>query len=687
MRIQISKAYCYSCRLRLPVLLLLFCCTIAVQKTNAQRELIRSGAERVQQLGRNNAGKAGGGKDSLTRRDKNEDSITIYYRLPDSTRFFSFDSSVITYEKYFPIPANYATLGNIGSAAHPYLFTPAMKPGYDAGFHSFDLYTWKPEQVRFFNTTRPYTELDYMLGSRSLQIIEVLHTQNVKPNFNFAFQYRLINSPGSFKNQRTNHSNYIISSWYNTINKRYNAYFSIVRNKIQASENGGIPEETNMDSSIYTDRFVIFTNLGSKSSYSTNFFSSSLTTGNEYKNLTATFKHHYDFGIKDSIVTDSTVIPLFYPKLRFQHIIQYSTNHFLYKDFEPDSVYYEKYYNLNIRPSGDSIQYSDKWKELINDFSAIQFPDSKNLHQFIKAGVYFQNLHLKNVTVTDNFLNIWGHFEYRNLTRNKKWDMVAQGKLYLAGFNWGDYSANASIKRLISAKAGYLQLAFQNINRKPSFIFDNRSSFYLSPAAINLKKENNTLLSATLTQPANQLTLTANYYIIGNYTYFKNYYQPEQYNSIFNVLQVLVQKNFRVKKFIWRSDVYVQQKIGNAPVQLPAIFTRNRFAYEGNLGLKNLLLAGGIDIRYHTPYKADGYSPVQGQFFYQNNTTIKYHLPDIGAYLNFRIRGIQFYINVDNLNTASLKNGFNFTNNNPAAPLYYYPGMMMRLGIYWAFVN
>jgi hypothetical protein len=34
-----------------------------------------------------------------------------------------------------------------------------MKAGWDAGFHSFDIYKIKLEDTRFFNTTRPFTEL------------------------------------------------------------------------------------------------------------------------------------------------------------------------------------------------------------------------------------------------------------------------------------------------------------------------------------------------------------------------------------------------------------------------------------------------------------------------------------------------------------------------------------------------
>jgi hypothetical protein len=96
-----------------------------------------------------------------------------------------------------------------------------------------------------------------------------------------------------------------------------------------------------------------------------------------------------------------------------------------------------------------------------------------------------------------------------------------------------------------------------------------------------------------------------------------------------------------------------------------------------------------VEFRYYTPYKADGYSPVIGQFFTQTQTTIAQKLPDITAYLHFRIRSFVAYLRTENLNTAQISqaNGFGFTNNNFVAPSYPDAGLKIRLGIYWSFVN
>jgi hypothetical protein len=636
--------------------------------------------------------RGGGGADSLKRRDRNEDSITIRYRFLDSTRNYMLDSSIADFSRRFPIPATHVFLGNSGTATRSILFSPLLKAGWDPGFHAFDVYKWTIDKARFFNTTRPYSELNYQLGARAEQIIELMHTQNIKPNWNFLMQYRLINSPGTFSNQKTNHNNYLITSRFESINKRYNNYFILVGNKLQSGENGGIRNESDLDDPQLDDRFVIETKLGGEPGNTRNFFNTDVGTGNRYNEFFVLMRQQLDFGKRDSLVTDSVVIPLFYPRVRFEHTFQFGQYRYRYDDVPtatniPDSAYYQDTYDITINPFGDSVNRKDQWREIINDFSIYQFPDAKNLQQFIKIGAALQNL--KQVYPENNAdYNVFGHAEYRNRTRNQKWAIEANGKLYFVGLNAGDYSAYASLQRSTGKRrAGYVMLGFENVNRTPSFIFNQRSDFYLSPPS-SFKKENTSHFFASLYQPSLRLRLSGHYYLLTNYTYITDYYLLQQHSPLFNVLRVGIEKTIKLgKSWNWHADVYFQQAIGNAPLNLPLIYTRNRIGYEGNLGFKNLDMAFGLEARYHTPYKADGYSPILGQFFYQDTATISNATPDITGYVHFRIRPFKAYLRFENLNTARMNDGFGFTNNNQAVPGYPYPGLVIRLGIYWSFVN
>jgi hypothetical protein len=82
----------------------------------------------------------------------------------------------------------------------------------------------------------------------------------------------------------------------------------------------------------------------------------------------------------------------------------------------------------------------------------------------------------------------------------------------------------------------------------------------------------------------------------------------------------------------------------------------------------------------------DHYSPVLGQFTFQDTTTIN-NRPDVNAFFNFRIRSFKAYVRAENLNALEPADGFSFTRHNFGAPDYPYPGLVLRFGIYWSFVN
>jgi Putative porin len=617
-----------------------------------------------------------------------EDSITISFRYIDTSRYSKFDSSILDFTRRFPIPYNYMFLGNNGTAAMPLNFSPIMKSGWDAGFHAFDIYKFNIADTRFYNTTRPYSEIGYTLGSKAEQLVHALLTQNINANWNVAGQINLVNSPGFFKNQNSNHSRYRINTAYQSPNRRYHLYFIVFNNKIQVSENGGITRKDLIDSVLtYRERTNIPVNLGSNAPSVSTTYGGKIVTGNKYKEFQVLLRQQYDIGKKDSVVTDSNVVYLFYPKLRAEHTIEYRKYQYQFIDEQPPADYYKTNYNFLIAPPAN-FTIQENWKEMINDFSLYSFPESKNPQQFIKAGVSVQNLTGTFDNGERKFYNLFLHGEYRNKTRNKKWDLEADGKFYLTGLNSGDYDANASLQRYLSKKLGYLQIGFANVNRTPSFIFDKASSFNFDNNAPTFNKENITRLSASVYQPLYKLKLSASYFLVTNLAYFKNFYQASQQSGLFNLLQITAEKEMRLKKhLVWHAMVMLQQRAGNGPVNVPLFFTRNQIGYEGTLGFKNLIINTGLDIKYLTPYKAAGYSPMLAQFYYQNAQTTAWKAPQVDAYMHFRIRTFTMYVRAENLNTTSLKGGFGFTSNNFSTGNYAYPGLQIRVGIFWSFVN
>jgi hypothetical protein len=658
-------------------------------------------------LGRfGNVGSGGaGGKDSLQHR--HEDTITINFRYLDSSKLYRLDSSILDFGRKLPLQSTWINMGNIGTAARNLIFTPRTQSGWDPGWHAYDDYMFTVDETRFFHTTKPYTELGYFLASKAEQYIDVFHTQNIRPNWNFSFEYRLINAPGTFQNQNTNHNNYRVTSWYQSRNKRYQNFFVLVGSKLGSSENGGIQNPLQLDSVTYSNQSTIPVKLGNNLLQSTgNPFSSSITTGTKYTTATYLMRQQYDLGQKDSIVTDSSVIPLFYPRVRLEHTMAYSNYHYRFFDlyyptsYTLDTAYYADNLKLTQVMPTDSFWRQDNWRNFSNDFSIYQFPDSKNPQQFIKLGATLELLSgnfdtsqlATGILYTAHKLNaqnVFAHGEYRNKTRNQKWDIEANGRLYLNGLNAGDYNAYISLKRLITREVGYFQAGFENANRTPGFVFDGASSFNLDTASRHksFSKENTTHLFASLEQPQHQFVLSASYYLMTNYSYFHDYYEESQ-ASVFNILQVTVRKQFTLyRHWKWRTLTTVQQVAGSSPVHVPLIVSANQVGYDGNFGFKNLNLSFGTEIRYISAYKADGYSPAVGQFFSQNST-VSQHAPDVNLYLHLRIRSFTGYLRAENVNAVAFSpHGFGFYHNNFVAPNYPSPGLLIRFGFFWGFIN
>ncbi|MCX6313875.1 MAG: hypothetical protein NTX08_03970 [Sphingobacteriales bacterium] len=665
------------------IIFMLCCCGLIQPLLAQQRGVLDEIGSRASNFG---SGNNNARKDSIgfEHRDDRKDSISITYKFLDSVKNNTLDSSINDFDRYFSLPSAYQYLGNNGAAAYSMIFKPFVKPGFDAGFHAFDIYKYTLEGTKFYKTNRPFTQLGYQLASGKEQMIKVFHTQNPRPNWNFGMDYRLISAPGFFVTQNTNHKNFRIFSTYQGKRKRYAAYFVLMGNTIKNSENGGIESDSLLYDKNKKKRFSIPVNLGGANLFQPNPFNASVITGNVYKDFSFFLRQTYDLGKRDTInINDTTREFLFYPKLRLQYSFNLNTYQYNFRDYAADSLIYKAWYDTSLRRSTDSFYVREKWTVISNDFSLLQFPETKNPAQFFLAGARLENIKGELKGGTTNLYNLVLHAEYRNKTRNKLWDVLAKGEYYLNGFNHGDYSVNASIGRYFDKRFGAVSIFFTNVNRSPSYIYNNGSSFNFNSYSLT-KKENIISFGATANNAF--VNLAFKNHLITNYSYFTDYFHTAQSSKVINLLQVFASKKIKLtKKWNWYVDLVAQQTDGASPVKVPLLFTRNRLAFEGQY-FKNLNVSTGIEVRYYTPYKGYNYSPVMGQFMPQDTVTLS-NRPDISAFFHFRIKSFTAFVRAENLNTMSFTNGFGFTNNNFAAPHYPTPGLMIRFGIQWGFIN
>jgi hypothetical protein len=333
----------------------------------------------LRNTGRSNS--MGESKDSLQRRDQNADSITLFYKLYNNNEIRKLDSSINDFFVHYPLPYTHYNLGNLGTAAKSYLFSTQKKGGFDPGFHAYDAYNYTLAATPFYQTTRPFTEFGYLLGGKGEQLIEVKHTQNKTQQLNFSFEYRFSNSPGNVKNQNANLNNMRITAHFQSKRKRYESYFVMLANKAASSENGGLVNAALLDSLSLNNPYELETRLGVSGASFRNPFNTTIATGSTYRNNTYLWRQTYDLGQKDSIVKDTVVIHLFYPRLRFQNELKLQSNQFVFEDKSPNEFNYLEYFNYKNLPSG-TVKFADSWNLVTNDFSLISYPQKNNSNQF-----------------------------------------------------------------------------------------------------------------------------------------------------------------------------------------------------------------------------------------------------------------------------------------------------------------
>jgi len=629
-------------------------------------------------------GGGGGTTDSLQKRDKAEDSIAIYYRLYNSLAIRNMDTSVNDFFSKFILPYSNYNLGNLGNASRSYLFNPLQRGGWDAGFRSYEVYNYTLEQTPFYQTTKPYTELGYLLGGKGEQLIELLHTQNKTKQFNYSFAYRFSNAPGNLKNQHANLNNMRITANYQSKRKRYASYWVMLLNKSASSENGGLVNSNLIDSLSLNNPYELETRLGISGVSFRNPFNTSIATGTTYKEQNFVWKQTYDIGQKDSVVKDTVTTYLFYPRLRFQNEIKYQSNQFAFADANPLALNYEQYFNYKL-PVGQTMLFQDQWKRFTNEFSLVSFPEKTNPNQFLQVGLGYQQLNFNDTLLSWSNHDVYGLGVYKNKTKNLRWDIQASGKLFLNGYHAGDYEALFSLTSVFNKKGDQVALWLQNSNRTPSFNRLGITAFPISKLS-TIDKENIIELGAMWDQKSRGLTASFQYKLIQNFQYFGSGYQPLVYDKALSYMKGTVSNQLKLSThWNWYNELSLQLVDPNAPLHLPVIFTRQRLAFEGNF-FKNLFLSTGLELIYHSAFQPDAYMPLTGQFYLQDQFTTN-NRPIANAFLNFRIKRFKGFIRMEQLNTLLATSNQLGTRYQFTAPNYLGTGTWLRVGIWWNFIN
>jgi len=653
---------------------------------------------------------------SNTNQWKDEQVNITYERLNSAKRYIP-DTSLHTFHRpLFTQPWN-RDMGNLGSPVNNLFFTPEYRVGPTLGYHVFDVYRFDVDSTKFYSTSRPYSVFSYQLGSKLEQVASIMHTQNIRPNWNFAAEYRKISSPGFYRIQRNNHDNAYFSTNYKSLNKHYTLYAAMAYNKLQHDENGGLIDASQLNNPLYSDRKTIAVD------YQNDVYSSTrATVSNTQRDFTLLLQHSYVWGNTDTTYSeDSTQYSYkLKPLFSITHKMEASTEKHIYKDLAPDSFRYLPLFTRGFSNNGSSQNYAlgqdsvitqQKWfwvdnKLLLNGFLGREGRQltfnaglGNRFDQFIAQPVsnqVFDSLP-KNVYVTgyerntliSNYLT--GEIKKEALYAGA-WEYGANAKLFMTGPNAGDFIFNAAIgKQLKHLLGSFVAGVQQQVNTAP-YSLRSYENIYTKRSYSLPNKEIVTMLYAAAESPRFKLSAGVRSYVINDYIYLNEQEKPSQFPTPVNVTQVWLHKVFKLGAFIIDNDLAYQKASDNAPLNIPTILGKHQFSYERALFKKRLKVATGIEIRYNTPFKPAGYDALLNRFYYQNVVNVE-NIPEESIFLNFRIKRFRAFIMGDYLQQLILhKNSILYTgspmlNAGSAIPQYAGQNFTIRFGFSWPLVN
>lgn len=613
--------------------------------------------------------------------DWDDTPAVIHYTHILSNIQYNIDTSLTFFHRNSKLDKWGRNLGNEGLAAYDMIFNPTQRIGLRSGYHGYDLYKLEIDSVRFYNTTRPYSDFSYMMGPKRQQFAKLLHTQNVNPNWNLAAEVINLNSPGVYKLQATRDIVAHISSNYKSENSRYQLKTAFIYQRFIQEENGGIVNDSLLSIDAYSFRSLIDVNFQSLGS-------SSAIVFNTQKEMQFSYKHQYAFiGVYDTTYNeDSTAMTVnFTPRLTLHHTFNIKRQQNIFKDIAPEE---QRYYDFNNTlysfATGDSVYGNQQWLQVENKFGLSGTLGKSDNNVSLEAGIGNRvDRFVHGITAdssagaSNNISNyIYGKL-FKEAQTLKQWSYGANAAFYFSGPALGNFLLDAHLGTVIKNTA-ILQIGFKQSLSNPEYFTEHYKTNYYS-FTNDFDASSITNLWGSLVIPKLKVGLDVRNLLQTNYVYLDSNFTWQQQAEPFNVTQVSLKKNFNWGLFYSENEGIYQQITGNAPVNLPQLMLRHQLRIETPLFKKNLHFTFGVEGRYHTNYTGDGYIPYLNQFYYQNTYMLQ-NKPELMVFFNFKVRAFRAFVVFDQLQQL-------FWTNNIYAQGYPAPNTLFKFGFSWVLYN
>jgi hypothetical protein len=629
------------------------------------------------------------GKKNTNGRIGLDDSTKVIYG-PTSTKYFleedvfnnrkrlyTIDTTMDGIHNYNFVQRNknlYQDLGNIGTAIRPIFYKALEQIGTLLGYDAFSLYTFKPNQVRYYNTKSPFSNIIYVPGGNDQDLLQFELSRNIDSLWNVGINVQRISANKQLIDKTTLGDNSTISHWdfmihsnYQTKNKKYSllAYFNLSDHN--SIDQGGVVLEPNPNVTPprdYTYKEML-----------------DLTGNKPLLTVAASRDKSINFHVYHEYVG--------YKAFQIYQVIDYQSRKVEFKDKNFKTSWQSGFYPYAFKGTELVGVRSTTDAEILNKLALDSLSNESQFSNFeIKSGLkgfykgFNYRLHLRTrffgytnplyTDVTKNnknetFLGLWlnqyfkdstrffGEFEKSINTNDFRLNGEFQGKWLNVGGSWTS-----------SSPTFVQQLTYNNGFRWNSPLVNVVT---INAFGYTSLKINNLILHPTI--DLNK---------ISDYIYYDSDAQVKQNTKDIFIYRTGIGLEFRKKKFSTTNQLYFTTTTDeNKVIRIPPLFVNARFAYD-LLYKKKLFVQAGIELHYKSSYYADAYMPAIQQFHLQNSQFIEGYV-QADAFADMRINRVRLF-----LKFAHLNQGLTQGNNEKgyyASPKFAGMGRTFEFGLHW----
>ncbi len=569
------------------------------------------------------------------------DSLAVFYFVKsfDNLKLnhvYPIDTSITYFQQYDQLTYQnklYSTLSNIGLAAKNQVFSPSLPIGYSTDIETFKNYSLDNNQVKYLLQKQPFTEIFYIMGSKKEQNLQVTFSRDIIEDLTFGLHFELNNSPGPYKNNKSNDTRVYFTSQYQTKNKRYGILANYLHNKLEMQENGGISADSLFEQNLEPDRRVIpvylenASNLVKKSGFYVEQYFNLLKPDSPLDSI----HHKIDIG-------------------SLSYAFQYERNQSIYEDSDSLSGFYIGHLApLDSTSTLDSVYQSNisntiKWSSLGYYDNA----DDKHFHLYF--GITHQ--YLRQSFAYDSVDRIYNQLipiAGMGINIGRSFYLNVDAKLVTGEYNGGDYQINGTLRQFLGRKErniGQFEASLQLINKTPDWYFNEYNSNYYRWKN-DFKKEQYSILEAKYIY--RQVKVGGKFHTIVNYTYFNDSMQPTQLNNGETVMQLYFEGSIPWKSVGINTRVVYQETSQPNVMRMPKLTGTADLYFQHSIFKSAATVKTGFQVTYFTDYYADAYMPELRVFYLQDKQKIGDYVY-IDYYVTLVVKRARMFFKIAHLN-------------------------------------